>query len=791
MFSVVIPVFNHERFLIECVLSAVRSRLVSEVLLLDDGSTDGSYEIVRSLSGGSLPKVRDITPTVRVNRGAHVCLNELVRAAKCEWVAVLNSDDTFTGDRFELMERILRTQDAGCIFGDLLVMNAAGKQLGVKNGPFHPQFPFPASFSVPDLVAGGKWVELLSNQNFIATTSNLVFQKTLFERIGGFAPFRYIHDWDFALRAALHGKVMYLPHPLASYRLHASNTIKESSDKVDAEARAMFAGIKRDFPALAENGVFQAGLASNEYLHERKASPFSLNMASPELYRQALAGRVVESANGEFIYAPQNYAQDHALHTLHPGHLQNALLALAFQDLDFVLVSHTLAEPPMAGIGEPRNHLVFRQRISGVILRGEKPARPLKGRVARLLPGAMTPVDLHLRFPVEWGSEPLPVPEADGIVHQSSGKPVVFVLPALFAVGGVERLMVEMMRQLGDRYEFVVITVERLSEGHGSLHGQADGLVLGCYDLAELAPNTLFLPMMRRLKEIYRPALLWMPNGSPWQCDQAQGIREVFRDIPIVDQQVYDTVAGWVARYHEPGIQSYDRFVAINTKIRDVFTAKYGIALERIDLIYHSINVEALGPLARTEDERKVYRERYGLPQDKRLFGWVGRLTVQKRPLEFLTFVQRFPDEHFVMIGNGELADECDEFIADRNMTNVTPVRFSNTMGELFAVMSGLLSTSAYEGLPISMLEAIAMGVPVFSTDVGDVGLILDEYNCGAITAADWNLARYARDFEAWREGLPFQAQDAASKIRERFAGKNVAALYDESFRRALDSFPR
>ena len=348
---------------------------------------------------------------------------------------------------------------------------------------------------------------------------------------------------------------------------------------------------------------------------------------------------------------------------------------------------------------------------------------------------------------------------ADGIVHIPSGKPLVFILPALFAVGGVERLMVEMMRQLRGRYDFVVITVERLSTGHGSLHGQADGLIAACYDLAEIAPPDLFLPMMRRLKEIYQPALVWVPNGSPWQCDNAGRLRDVFRDIPIVDQQAYDTEAGWIARYGEPGIQAYDRFVAINTKIREVQKSRYGISGAQIDLIYHSINLDALGPMVRSETERQSYRAKYQLPSSGRIFGWVGRLTRQKRPLEFLTFVERHPEDHFLMIGNGELAGACDEFIAENGLRNVTPVRFSNKMAELFAVMSGLLSASEYEGLPISMLEAIAMGVPVFSTDVGDVGIILHEYQCGEITDAEWDLDRYSAAFAAWKRSCRFAPQ--------------------------------
>jgi glycosyltransferase involved in cell wall biosynthesis len=105
--------------------------------------------------------------------------------------------------------------------------------------------------------------------------------------------------------------------------------------------------------------------------------------------------------------------------------------------------------------------------------------------------------------------------------------------------------------------------------------------------------------------------------------------------------------------------------------------------------------------------------------------------------------------------------------------------------------MSGLLSVSEYEGLPISMLEAIAMGVPVFSTDVGDVGIILNEYVCGEITPVEWNLARYSADFQAWKGKLPFQAPEAARKVRQRFGGPSVASLYHSCFRRALSDFKR
>jgi len=132
----------------------------------------------------------------------------------------------------------------------------------------------------------------------------------------------------------------------------------------------------------------------------------------------------------------------------------------------------------------------------------------------------------------------------------------------------------EIMRSLSSEYAFVLITTEQLSEAQGSLHADIRGRALACYDLAELGQQEAFIPMMRTLKLTYSPDLVWICNGSPWQCDNASTLRDVFADIPIVDQEAYDADQGWIRRYHEPGIQSFDRFIAINRKIRDVFTER-------------------------------------------------------------------------------------------------------------------------------------------------------------------------------------------------------------------------
>lgn len=50
MFSALIPVFNHERYVYEAISSCLNDELVNEVLIVDDGSSDGSVEIISSFS---------------------------------------------------------------------------------------------------------------------------------------------------------------------------------------------------------------------------------------------------------------------------------------------------------------------------------------------------------------------------------------------------------------------------------------------------------------------------------------------------------------------------------------------------------------------------------------------------------------------------------------------------------------------------------------------------------------------------------------------------------------------
>jgi glycosyltransferase involved in cell wall biosynthesis len=239
MFSAVIPIYNHARFVRQAIWSALRCSLVREILIIDDGSQDGSARIAQEMAAAHPDRVRNLTPLSGGNRGAHARLNELVDAAQSEWIAVLNSDDVFVSNRFEAMVRDPAFIECDFLFGNLLFMNERGALIGAKRGPLDSWTPFRPSRELLRMVAERRFADLLSDQNYLVTTSNMVFRKSLHARLGGFRSYRYVHDWDFALRAMTGGRAVYLQRFLTGYRIHSSNTIFESEQKALAETRVM------------------------------------------------------------------------------------------------------------------------------------------------------------------------------------------------------------------------------------------------------------------------------------------------------------------------------------------------------------------------------------------------------------------------------------------------------------------------------------------------------------------------------------------------------------------------
>lgn len=236
LLSVVIPSYNHEKFIAEAIKSVLNQTYQNlELIIVDDGSKDNSIDVIKKFHDSR------ITLYCQENKGAHNAINKGLELAKGKYLAILNSDDIYEKERFEIMIKYMKENPQyGFMCSYIQVINSKGKKLGIKKGwknmePWlvpHPEL----SYSVTD---DFKLNLLMSN--FTSTTSNFLISRQVYEQIGGMRNLRFAHDWDFALRAAEVTECKIIEKPLMRYRVHENNTISTDRKRMLYEIVWMWA----------------------------------------------------------------------------------------------------------------------------------------------------------------------------------------------------------------------------------------------------------------------------------------------------------------------------------------------------------------------------------------------------------------------------------------------------------------------------------------------------------------------------------------------------------------------
>lgn len=144
------------------------------------------------------------------------------------------------------------------------------------------------------------------------------------------------------------------------------------------------------------------------------------------------------------------------------------------------------------------------------------------------------------------------------------------------------------------------------------------------------------------------------------------------------------------------------------------------------------------------------------------------------------------------MIGDGEMAADCDEFIKANRIINIRRISYHPRPPEIMVLADGMIITSIYEGLPIAIVEALAVGIPVLATDVGDIRLVLEEYGAGLVSDTKNEQSKSIIRQELWEEFLernPLLTKAAISssiKVLDRFATDTISGHYNQLFALSL-----
>jgi glycosyltransferase involved in cell wall biosynthesis len=217
--TVIMPTFNGERYIGSALASLCNSsNRPDEVLIVDDGSTDRTLEIVsRYLS--RLP-LRVLRPKPRHNWLAMTNLG--VQEAAHSWMTVLHQDDLWAPGRLQALKPFLG-DETSLVVMDARFIDGEDRSIGLWRVPRSVRRD---AVNHPDNVVAALYV-----QNWIAVPSATARTAEVLRTGGLDEALWYTADWDLWLRLTRHAPMVCVPYIGSSFRVHAeSQTVKGSKD---------------------------------------------------------------------------------------------------------------------------------------------------------------------------------------------------------------------------------------------------------------------------------------------------------------------------------------------------------------------------------------------------------------------------------------------------------------------------------------------------------------------------------------------------------------------------------
>lgn len=269
--SLVVPTFNHGNYIRETILSATRQTRPSfEIIVIDDGSTDGTEGVVREFE-----RVRYIR---QENGGVSAARNRGVAESTGDLIAFLDADDTWEPTKLEKQ----------------VAKFAEDPEIGLVHCGMR-EFDSETGETIELHLDGGEgWVAeelaLWEKPVIIGPGGSIMVRRDVFEEVGGFdTELKNGEDWEFCFRVAMKYKVGFVPEALVNYRNHGANTTKNVAEMERSTLKAWAKVFSSDDERIRRLRRRSYGnlhkVLAGSYLHNREYGGFARNVLKSLWYR--------------------------------------------------------------------------------------------------------------------------------------------------------------------------------------------------------------------------------------------------------------------------------------------------------------------------------------------------------------------------------------------------------------------------------------------------------------------------------------------------------------------------
>jgi glycosyltransferase involved in cell wall biosynthesis len=231
-----------------------------------------------------------------------------------------------------------------------------------------------------------------------------------------------------------------------------------------------------------------------------------------------------------------------------------------------------------------------------------------------------------------------------------------------------------------------------------------------------------------------------------------------------------------------------NRLIAVGPQVRDDLV-ELGVApAEKFSVIRLGIDLDSR---VLTVDRRAEFRRLFGIPEDRFVVGWIGRMTAIKRVPDILAAFKALRDRGveatLCLVGDGPDRDAVEQLASDLGIVrDVLFVGYQRDVAPYYAFFDAFLLPSANEGTPVVAIEALASERPVVATRVGGVPDVVDDgedgflVEVGDIPALADRLEQLARDPELRARMGKAGRERVVPRYRVERLVDDVDALYRE-----------
>ena len=249
--TVVLPTYCHQRYVGAAIKSVLNQTLDQlELIIIDDYSPDDTWQIVKQFDDPRIIRYRH-----NKNCGSHQTINEGITESRGRYIAIINSDDIFNINRLEKMIHKMEDENIQLLGSDIELIDEKNNLIQDKNHYWIKWFEsLKQIFRDTDDI-----VDTLLSGNIFISTSNFVAKRELFDKVGLFADYRFVPDYEFLFRCISepNTKVDFVLNDcLLEYRLHNTNTILENALLANQET---FSLLQNYFPKFFPNNFRSRG----------------------------------------------------------------------------------------------------------------------------------------------------------------------------------------------------------------------------------------------------------------------------------------------------------------------------------------------------------------------------------------------------------------------------------------------------------------------------------------------------------------------------------------------------